>query len=77
MIYMREARDYDDWVDTLRLRRAGLADVLPCSSVQERTPGWVAIPTTAATGRLVVDDPSEKHPVTSGSSMRRSIAACR
>ena len=65
MIYMRgQARDYDDWVDAFGCEGWGYADVLPVFKRQERNTRLGGDPYHGATGPLVVDDPSEKHPVT-------------
>ena len=64
MIYIRgHARDYDQWRQS-GLTGWGYADVLPVFRRQERNTRLGDDPYHGASGPLVVDDPSEKHPVT-------------
>lgn len=64
MIYMRgQAQDYDAWVDQFGCEGWGYSDVLPVYKRQERNTR-LADPYHGTSGRLIVDDPSEKHPVT-------------
>lgn len=64
MIYMRgQARDYDDWADVFGCEGWRYDDVLPVFKRQEGNTR-LTDPYHGKTGRLVVDDPSEKHPVT-------------
>lgn len=64
MIYMRgQAQDYDDWADRFGCDGWGYDDVLPVFKRQERNTR-LSDPYHGTAGALVVDDPTEKHPVT-------------
>ena len=64
MIYMRgQARDYDDWADQYGCEGWRYEDVLPVFKRQERNTR-LSDPYHGSSGALVVDDPTEKHPVT-------------
>ena len=64
MIYMRgQARDYDTWAQDFGCEGWRYEDVLPVFKRQERNTR-LGDPFHGTSGPLVVDDPSEKHPVT-------------
>jgi len=64
MIYMRgQAKDYDDWADEHGCEGWGFDDVLPVFKRQERNTR-LSDPFHGDRGPLVVDDPSQKHPIT-------------
>lgn len=74
MIYMRgQARDYDDWASEHGCDGWSYADVLPTFRKQERNTR-LANEYHGSTGRLVVDDPSAKHPV-AGAIVQAAIGA--
>jgi choline dehydrogenase len=64
MIYMRgQQRDYDDWADHHGCTGWSYADVLPVFKRQEKNTR-LADDFHGTSGKLIVDDPAAKHPVT-------------